>query len=277
MEIKFYNDLGIITFAGGTSGSAWKLTACDGLAYSSKSLKTARYAGTPGCETVEELENPRTITLSGDVHLSGGNDEYAQGLTVLGKRGTLAVKSLFGTRRISAACTSFTETARNGAYRVFCAQFVADNPFFESDTAEEFYLYKSVANLDKNFTFPGAFSKRISGGNVVCIGSAPAEPVITVVCGAECGSLSISNKTTGESINLNLSGQSGEAITLDVKNRTVRSSNGDDLTSCLTDESFFEGFCLMPGENEIELKRDSAETDMIVTCRYTPLYREAAV
>lgn len=273
MEIKFYNDLGTITFSGGSG--KWNLTACDGLAYSSKSFKTARYAGTPGVETVSELENQRTITLSGDV--SETSEDYSRGLAVLSKRGTLEVCSIFGTRRINAVCSSFTETAKKGAYRVFCAQFIADNPYFESDTAEEFYLYKSVANLNKDFTFPGTFSKRISGGNVFCTGSAPAEPIITAVFSENCGTLNFANKTTGETIRLDLSGMSDEAITLDVKNRTVRSADGVDLTSCLTDESFFEGFTLVPGENELEVTTGINMPDMIVTCRYTPLYREAAV
>lgn len=278
MEIKFYNDLGSITFSGGYAENAWCMTACDGLTFSGKTFKTVRYTGDDGCETVDMLENQRVITLSGDVKVTKNfAADYALALAVLGREGTLSVTSGGVCRRIGAVCSEFSETDRNSAFRVFCIQFVCDNPFFESDSQEEFYIYKSIPKLNSDFAFPGAFSQRISGGRAVCFGSAATEPVISVNTGTAGGKLTVTNKTSGESISLDYTAHAGESITLDVKNRTVRSSDGTDLTSCLSDESFFEGFRLLPGENELEVKTDTAYTGLTVACRYRPLYREAGI
>lgn len=278
MEIRFYNARGSVIFSGTYREGAWCMTACEGLAFSGKTFQTARFGEDAGCTIIAGSDNQRTVTIGGDIRTDGDYAEkYADALAVLGETGTLEVETSAGVRRIEAVCSEFRETGRYKTYRTFCVQFICANPFFESDTSEEFYIYKSIPKLNKDFSFPGMFSKRIASGTLFCEGSAECEPIIFIDTGTVGGKLTVSNKTTGEKLSIDYTSVPNELITVDVKNRTVTSSLGKDLTNLLTDDSFFEGFTLVPGENELEAQSDTADTGICVICRFRPLYREAAI
>ena len=279
MEIRFYNSRGSITFSGRYREGAWCMTACEGLAFSGKTFQTARFGKAAGCSIIDSMENQRTVTISGDICTSDLNftENYSNSLAVLGDTGTLEIKTALGIRKTEAVCSEFAETGKNKAFRSFCVQFICENPFFESETSEEFYIYKTIPKLNGNFTFPGVFSQRIASGTVFCAGSAACEPIFFIDTGTAGGKLTVSNKTTGEKISIDYTAMPNELITLDVKKRTVTSSLGKDLTNLLSDDSFFDGFTLIPGENELEAQSDTADTGICVVCRFRPLYREAAV
>ncbi len=275
--IKFYNDIGTITFGGGSAEGAWRLTACDGLALPGKSFTVCRYAGCDGQTTVSARKNARTITLTGDFYTGDGQiDAYAKAMTVLGESGTLEVGIGGKTRRTAAECASFTERGHEGAYRLFAVQFVCDNPYFESGEACEVLVYRTIPLLDGGFAFPGKFSERISRRIIVNSGDCAAEPTIFINAGHNpTGTIAIINHTSGEKLSLNYEPLADEVITIDTSLRKITGADGENLLNYLSDDSFFDGFHLMPGDNDIEVLIGNANRQLDVSCRFRPCYSEA--
>ncbi len=278
LVIKFYNERGQITFFGGSPGK-WRLTAAEGLTLSGRTFKSARYAGQDGQETTQTVINPRTITLSGDVETDGNFlAEYAEVLTTLEKEGTLEITTALGKRSIGARCCDFYQGEKKGRYMLFVVQFLCDNPYFESADKIEVPVFKEIPLLDKDFVFPGSFSGRISRKNIMYAGSAETEPVffINVEDGADGENLlNIINHTSGESLNFNYGAAKNEAITVDIKNRAIYNSAGESLLKFLADDSFFDGFHLYPGSNDIEVINRNMNTGLYVTCSYSNRFSEA--
>lgn len=278
LAIKFYNELGQITFFGGSPGK-WRLTTVDGLAFCGRTFKSARYAGQAGQETTQSVLNPRTITLSGDVETDENFlAEYADALAALEKEGTLEITSALGKRSIGARCCDFYQGEKKGRYMLFVIQFLCDNPYFESADKIEVPVFKEIPLLDKDFAFPGSFSGRVSRKNIMYAGNAETEPVffINVEDGADGENLlSIINHTSGEALNFNYGATKNESITVDVKNRTIYNSAGESLLKYLADDSFFDGFHLYPGANDIEVINRNMNTGLNVTCSYSDRFSEA--
>lgn len=278
LSIRFYNERGQILFVGGGPGK-WRLTAADGLALPGRTFKSVRYQGQAGQETTETVVNPRTITLSGDVETDGKfPEEYSKTLAILEKEGTIEVRTSLGKRKIGARCCEFYQGEKKGRFMLFVVQFLCDNPYFESMDKTEVPIFKEIPLLDKNFVFPGSFSGRISRKNLVYPGSAETEPVlfINVEDGADGDNLlSIVNHTSGESLRFNYGATKNDSVTVDIKNRVIYNSKGEDLLEYLTDDSFFDGFHLYPGENDIEVINRNMNTGICVTCSYSDRYAEA--
>ena len=278
-EIIFYNSRGRVVFGGGKSDSRWRIIEADGLGLSGKSYKTCTYENYPGQETVKAHTNARTITLKGDFFMGSGYlNEYKNVLSVLDKDGVLEILSRGTAVRINGYCTQFFPLEKKGEYLPFTVQFVCDEPYFESATAFEVPVFKTVAKLDCDFTFPGMFSERITRRNVYINSNAETEPVIIINAGRNPnGILHIFNHTTGESLNINYEPLNNEYITVDVKNRRIFNQNGNNLLNYLADDSFFDGFHLYPGDNEIEVTIGTANTELEVTLRYNEQFLEAAI
>lgn len=278
LAIKFYNERGQITFLGGSPGK-WRLTAAEGLTLCGKTIKSARYAGQDGQETTQTVVNPRTITLSGDVETDGDFlAEYKEALTTLDKEGTLEIATALGKRSIGARCCDFYQGEKKGRYMLFAVQFLCDNPFFESVDKVEVPIFKEIPLLDRDFVFPGSFSGRISRKNITYSGSAEAEPMFYInVEDSKDGEnlLNIINHTSGESLNFNYGASKNESIIVDTKNRAIYNSSGESLLKYLTDDSFFDGFHLYPGVNDIEVINRNMNTGLYVTCSYSDRFSEA--
>ncbi|MDD6735736.1 MAG: phage tail family protein [Clostridiales bacterium] len=275
--IKFYNDCGTVNFGGGADLNSWRVTGCDGLAVPGRSFTVCRYAGIDGQTTVASRREARTVTLSGDFYAGGeGETAYKRALSVLGKSGTLEVKSMGETRRTEAACASFTERGRQGNYRLFTVQFVCDSPYFESAVETEVPLYKTIPLLDSDFTFPGKFSERITRTLVVNGGDSDAEPIFHITAGHNpLGILTIVNHTTNQRLSINYEPLADEIITVDVAARRIYSSGGNNLLNCLSDDSFFDGFTIVPGGNDIEVVIGESNRELAVSCRFRNRYSEA--
>ncbi len=280
-QIKFYNESGSIIFGGGKSTSPWRLTVAEGLALCGKTFTAARYAGQNGQETTAAVSNARTITLAGDAYMDGDfKSEYASAIQTLEKEGWLEIDTEYASRRILARCCEFRERERKGEYLLFTVQFVCDNPYFEETTKTEVAVFDQLALLDKSFTFSGAFSKRISRSSLFYDASVETEPIFYINIGdATEGEniLTIKNYTSGEMLKLDYSASSGECITVDTKNRRIYNANGENLLKYLSDDSFFDGFHLYPGVNDIEVINGNMNTDMSVMCNYSKMYAEAVL
>ena len=113
--IRFYNETGSIDFGGGGSGSYWKVTSADGLAFCGRNFSCAKYAGQDGQKTTNVTVNARTITLSGDVFCAEGfSGDFKSAMAVLENEGHLEIKTRLGTRRIKARCSDFREVETDG-------------------------------------------------------------------------------------------------------------------------------------------------------------------
>lgn len=278
-NIRFYNETGSIDFGGGSSDSNWKVTTADGLAFCGRSFTFAKYAGQDGQKTTDVTVNARTITLGGDVFLSDGFDlEFKSAMTVLEDEGTLEIQTGLGTRLIKARCCDFRENGRKGKYMLFVVQFICDDPYFEDADKTEVAIYKETPLLDGDFTFPGKFSERISRRNIEYEGTREAEPVlfISVDEGKDGDNqLVIHNHTSGESMTFNYGGVLGDFITVDIKARKIYNQDGESLLKYLADDSFFDGFHLFPGSNDIEVINRNVNTGITVKCCYANRYSEA--
>ena len=278
-NIRFYNETGSIDFGGGNSDSIWKVTSADGLAFSGRSFTYAKYSGQDGQKTTDVTVNARTITLSGDVFLGDNfSSEFKDAITVLEDEGTIQIKTHLGTRHINARCCDFRENGRRGKYMLFVVQFICDDPYFEDADKTEVAIYNQIPRLDKNFAFPDEFSTRVSRRNLLYLGTREAEPVIFIrvdegVDGEN--QLVIKNHTSGESLTFNYGGVMGDYITVDIKNRKIYNQEGQNLLKYLDDDSFFDGFHLFPGNNDIEVINRNVNTGISVTCCFANRYSEA--
>lgn len=276
-KITFYNDKGSIIFGGGRSQSNWRIIETDGLGLSGKSYKSCIYENFAGQETVNAHRNARTITLKGDFFMAENyKSEYRTALSVLDREGILEIWQSGINRRIKAYCVQFLPLEKKGSYLPFTVQFVCDEPYFESAATFEIPIYKTIPLLRREFTFPGMFSLRITRQNIFLTSSAETEPVIIINAGRNPnGYLHIQNHTSGESLTINYEPLSGEFITVDVKNRRIFNQDGDNLLSYLSDDSFFDGFHLYPGDNDIEVSIGTANTELEVALRYNEKFLEA--
>lgn len=274
--IKFYNDAGTVTFGGGSAPDGWRLTACDGLALTGKSFTACRYAGCDGQSTVEARKNPRTVTLSGDFYAEENSGEYEKAMTVLSGSGMLEVNTGGKVRRTAAECASFTERGREGKYRLFTVQFICDSPYFESAEACEVPVYRTFAHLDSDFVFPGKFSERITRNVIVNEGDMTAEPILFINAGHNpLGIITVKNHTSGEQLSIDYEPLAGDIITVDTSARKIYNSDGENLLSKLSNDSFFDGFTLLPGSNDIEVFLGEGNRELSVSCRFRPRYSEA--
>ncbi len=280
-SIRFYNETGEIIFGGGSSLSPWKLTAAEGLSFSGKSFTVAKYAGQDGQETTTAVDNARTITLRGDLVV--GEDfakQYSSAISALEKKGWLEIKTVLGVRRIEARCCDYRQVDRKGKFIIYIVQFICDCPYFEDAIKSETPIFQQIPLLDAKFTFPAKFSERVSKNLLSYEGTAKTEPtfIININEGTDGDNvLALYNHTSGESLKINYSAILGECVTVDVKNRKIYNSKGDNLIKYLADDSFFDGFFLYPGINDIEVLNNNMNTGIDVICRYSTRYSEAVI
>ncbi len=276
--MRFYNNVGEIIFGGGKSSSPWKITACDGLAFCPKNIITVSYAGQNGRETTQVVSTARVITLSGDIFLGNGREALKEGLCVLEEDGYLEISIGDTVRKIKARCCEFKEGDRKGKFLLFTVQFECDSPFFEDLEAVTQGVFGVIGHLDNDFTFPGALSTRISHGRLNYSGTVKTQPIFRIKVGESFSGediLSITNHTSGECLSFNFAEIENELVTIDVENRKITNSEGESLLRYLADDSFFDGFYLYPGENDIEVLNVNMNTGIEVVITYKNLYSEA--
>lgn len=278
-SMRFFNETGMIEFGGGQSKAPWRVTNADGLSFCGRTFEYIRYNGRDGQKTTGVSVNSRTITLSGDVFITEDfSNKYDTAMSVLEDEGILEITTGLGIRKIGARCCDFYCGDRKGNYLLFTVQFICDNPYFEDADKTEVALCTKIPYLDNDFEFPGVFSDRVSRNTIRYAGTRKTEPVFYI--GIENGEegddlLIIQNHTTGETLEFNYGGVRGEYITVDVKNCRIYNQNGDNLLKYLASDSFFDGFHIIPGENDIEVTNRNANTGITVKCSYSNRYSEA--
>ena len=274
IKLRFHNSIGEVSFEAGK----WHLTAAEGLTLPQKLISAVRYINQPGQKVTSCVEKARTITLSGDVNLKIlGIGEISRACSILGKEGILTVETERFVRRINARCIEFVPGDRKGHYRTFVVQFLCDIPFFEDEEYTTTAIYKKIPKLSRDTVLPAVFSERIAKGDIHYTGSAYAEPIIYLDMPEGSGLLEIINRTTGNSIKLSYDSSLYKKLIIDTKERRITDENGTDRVEILTDDSFFDGFCIVAGENIIEVINSDQIADVTVLLKYKVRYLEAVV
>ena len=274
IKLRYYNSLGDVVF----DRDNWHLTEAEGLSVPTKSISAARYINQPGQCTTYCIENPRTITLSGDINIARiDGEKFGKACSVLAKEGILCVETDFYTRQIGARCIEFVPGERNGDYRCFVMQFLCDVPFFEDVDFTEAVIYERKPLLSKDTVLPAVFSTRVAKGSVYYNGNAYAEPEFYVKIPSGEGTLTVINHTTGGRLSVRYSKDEFSHLVIDVKNRTITDENGVSRLDFLTDDSFFDGFILQYGENQLEVINSDVANDIGTRMRYKIRYQEAIV
>lgn len=284
MYFKFTNETGSIIF--GTdkrSDSIFRLTAAEGLSIPEKNFTAAVYANLRGQETVGTYICPRTITISGDVLITKGSvNILSEAAHILDKPGSLEVHfDEKRTRKIDCTCSSFVPGEKRGRYTLYVIQFICDDPYFYDTDCTEAEAFGVQPLINSTFSFPGVFSTRVTRSNIYCEGNANTEPIfkisVTEKNESDSPELCITNHTTGCSINLQYSAEVGDVITIDTAKRKIYNQNNENLLEFLADDSFFDDFYLVPGENDIGITVSGTVDAVRVACLYYARYIEAVL
>lgn len=274
IKLKYHNSFGEVLFQPGF----WQLTDAEGLGMPKKQIYAVRYANCPGQSTLSVSENPRTVTLRGDINLDVlGEDAFSKASAVLGNDGILTVESGHFKRQAKARCTELIPGVRSGNFRAFVVQFVCDLPYFEDVDYTEDVVFETVPLLSSETVLPAIFSTRTSKGSIFYAGSVATEPIIEVNVPVGSGTITLENRTTGGKICFNYDAGLFHKLIIDVEMRTITDENGISRLDLLTDDSFFDGFCLDSGDNYFEVIDSSASEEVNARILYKVRYREAIV
>ena len=274
IKLRFYNAIGEVVF----DRSSWRLTAAEGFSLAAKSYTAVRYINQPGQTITSWTDNPRTITLSGDCNIGiMGEDAFSEAAGIFDRAGTLEVETDRFKRQIGARCIAFEPGEKNGPFRKFVIQFLCDCPYFEDCDYTESVIYKRVPQLSKDTVLPAVFSGRVSGFNLAYTGAVFAEPVITVSVPGGKGTVIITNGLTGGKIEVAYDGGLFSQLIIDIEGRTVTDDTGTSRLELMTDDSFFDGFFLESGDNDIEVTNSNSDTEIFATIKYRVRYKEAVI
>ncbi len=282
LTITYKNELGMVTMQGGGDASSFRITAIEGLGLVSREYSTAVYSGYDGQETLSSRAEARTITIGLEVMDKDVTKAVRSALQVLGREGTLYIKSENTDRRIRCSQVYAPDITRvlRGEIATFALQLVCDSPYFEDGTDTVVPLYQRTKLLETPFTLPAVFGNIVVGATVRILGTISVEPIITLYYpsaleGIE--SIVIRNETTGASIQLDYAPQADDTVTIDIKNRRISSSVSGNLINYLSEDTFLGDFVLVYGVNILSVDLGDVTSGFTIECRYNNLYNEAVI
>lgn len=274
IQIEFVNDIGRIVMG---ADSDLRIIEIDGVGFATKTRNVASYSGIAGQNKLSETVNARTITIKGDIKSTAPQSVLTRMMKILNSTGTLKMR--FGSKRrsIKADCTECDIADRNGAYQPFIIQFICDYPYFSDINSTQVHVFDIQRKLKTAFSLPCVFSTRIAEKDILNKGDVVCEPIfyITAVSvGESDGNIIIANESTAQKIVLAYKPARGEVITVDIENRTVKSSVNGDIIYSLDDDSYLSDFYLAKGSNRISITNESGG-EINVLCRFSNKYIEA--
>lgn len=281
MIITYTNKNGTVTFGGGDMDFAWRIKEIDGFGLVGKNYTASNYIGQPGQVTTSVSVNSRTITMSCDIKAGWDIQRVlSSDLVILDEDGVMTINVGYISRKIECRCIAATPGERDNTYQRYVFQFAADYPYFEDLEKTYIGVYQIQNLVDSNFTLPGILSKRTSRQIINTLGAAECEPIFIITVDEKAdvsdnSGIFIKNHTTGQIIQLNYQPSAGEEITIDVPNRKIYNSYGTNLISKISDDTFLDGFVLLPGENDIEALNYNTNTTLTVICEFSNKYKEA--
>jgi len=279
MYITFENEFGSIRITGGGDGS-WRLIAAEGLDPVQYDVQAAYMSGREGraVSALQSLE--RTITLKGDIAVKNSEQVLARVSRILSCEGKLKIVKNTKQRMITARCTAFVTEREQGGIRPFVMQFVCDDPFFTDLTAKE----RDISTVEKllygSFTLSDGIYLSIGYADAILTNSGvkAAEPVITIGCHKDIqGSvITITNRTTGQELRLNLALKAGESLVVDIPQRRILADNIQRF-DILSEDSFLSEFHLLPGNNQLTIATDHNSDRLTARVSYYNRYNEAMI
>jgi len=278
MRIIYKNELGAVTLCGGGEGD-WRITAVHGLGLAPKAYTVVRYAGADGGDTIGEVVNVRTITVSGDVRSAAvRRRELSRAARVFNKKGVLTVISGNVRRRIDCRATRFEAEDKNAAAAPFVLQFSADDPAFSDIEASVVPIFRRENLIASPFTLPKMFSRRTTEADVINLGDMPCEPVLTIYGARQSGAtlaggdeyIAIANAANSQEIRLSTGVLAEETIAIDIPKRRITSDVRGDLMAYLDGGSYLSDFWLEPGVNHISAH--SSDANAVMVCEFMGRY-----
>ena len=282
LTFTYKNEYGAVTFYGSGSHS-FMIKNYEGLSLVEKEYEILTYAGVDGQETISFRAMPRIITISVDITDKSARDMLRNAVKVLRHEGYLYITDDEFKRRIYCNQTTISEPEKilRGIIASFAVQFVCDNPYFEDEKEITLDLYGRVKNIITPFTLPRMFAISANKVPIENIGDKDIEPKIIIninqmisdsyleVVLNDKSVLTIENYSTGKHNN--------DKVTIDVKNRTIKSFKSGNLINKLSFNSFLENLILKPGKNYIEINTKDVTDNITAQCVYVNLYSEAII
>ncbi len=278
MRLVFENERGkIAMYGGGKSG--FNIINISGLSLPEANVNTIRYPGIAGQTVTKSTPMERYITISGDVY-DENSKKIVNAARVFSLPGLLYITTNGKTKKINCRTVSFETGNKKGFYIPFTVQFCADNPYFEDIYETKTYISKREGKLSSPFVLGCVFSKRHTKKDVINSGDVAIEPVFEISSENEMlcpEGITIKNVTNGAVITLVTDILANETITVDVKNREIRSTlRGNMLFSLKTDTSISR-FSLEPGISAVEISAPGSGGELLTVCRYNNSYVSIAV
>ena len=263
MEILFENELGKVQLTGSINPllSPVEIT---GLNLPEKEITAAKFKMQAGQKLISSRDKPRTIKISGMLE---GNLPKAARLLYL--NGTITIKTERMLRVISARCTEIINYANENKITI---SFVCDNPYFHDGQDLKIKVYSRINLVSSPFTLPCTFTNRIRKGNCKNESVVLSEPEIFITNKGKTTAegFIVTNQNTGAKLELNCEIPPDTAVFVNIKDRTVYSSNGENLLPALSSDCYLHEFTLAPGDNILSLlAQDGIECEVIYNTNYT--------
>lgn len=278
MRMVFENERGKITMHGGGRND-FNIISINGLSLPENNVNTVRYPNVAGQTVTKSTPMERFITISGDVY-DENNKKIRNAASVFSLPGILYITTYGKTKKINCRTVSFEPGSKKGLYVPFTVQFCADNPYFEDIYETKVNISKREGKLSNPFILGCVFSERLTKSNIVNSGDVAIEPVFEISSKTEkiCPEgITIKNVANGDSVTLVTDISANETITVDVKNREIKSNLRGNMLFCLKTHTSLSRFSINPGVSMVEISAPGSSGELVSVCRYNNSYLSIAI
>lgn len=262
-NIRFATPQGEIRF-----GSQYMITKIEGLNEGGVSWQEYTYIDTDGAEYDNGLYEPRTLTVTGYIRANDRNALHSSraGLTriINGKNKGILHYKTGGRQYFTEAIPELPEFGSPSQnFMPFVIYFKLYKFYWKEESGNTRDIWKREDKIKSNFSFPLVMTVRTNESVLFNGGDVPA-PVIIKIYGGLTSAVStlnidtgitVTNKTTGEYLELEYDISENEVITIDTDKAAVVSSLNGNILHKMTEQSTF--FKLQCGENIIEVTNHS--------------------
>ena len=259
-----------------------KLIKLSGFGLPSRRYDEVTFAKENGVTTTGDSDYPRTLTITADVY---GNQEYVLGvMEAFYYNGEMFCD--FGPqmkRKISCKLVNSddVENYSRSGINTITVQFQADYPYFNDfeDTVIPLAMHKN--RVTDTFELPCVFSEIFQEGSLYNHGNKRCYGVITLSSvyepTVEEGLITITNSTTGKSLNFHHVLRKDEKVEIDLNTRKIISSMDGKITNAITDDTEMSDFYFEPGQNTLSFTTNESLRPVTASIKYNNIYLMAVV
>lgn len=239
MKLIFENELGKAELFGGGDEKI-RITAIEGLGVPSYERRSHTSFDFDGAVESGRHFTRRNIVVSGDIRATAR--EASDFIKLFSESGGLRIVTDSFDREITvSSCESEYQSTNNG-YVKFVLSFTCDDPYFYDSQESKTGLYVRERLIDGETSFPALFSRRTTGASIAIKSDRDIEPTIIILGGERVddgeGKIVIENILTGAIFTLNYVPERDEVITINVRERSIKSSLVGNLVGYISDDSF---------------------------------------